>query len=492
MSYKSSFINLIFAASQLTTRMGKNYLKQSGIWTMLILGGLLLLHLLPTIRLGSHTLRKVDLLSDVRPDTPPNETDEETDSLLPLPPTPAPTALPDSLHTPRPAFVDTCRTGTTCIIDYADSTRRGMYPFYSAIDRLREHPSTVHVAVFGDSFIEADILTADLRRLLQQAYGGHGVGYVDITSNTNGFRPTVVHNFKGWQSHSITDSSRFNREYAGIAGRYFIPTSGATVELSGNNRYTRQQDTCQVASIFFTTQGGVTLSARINGKEEVVRRFPPARGLQQMSVEGEIGSIRWTVTSADSACFYGTTLDDRSGITIDNFSLRGSSGLSLQSIPMATLREFDRLRPYDLIVLVYGLNVATERGRLYDKYKEGMNRSIEHMKEAFPQAGFLLVSVGDRDYRTEEGELRTMPGIINLIRYQQALAADHHIAFWNLFEAMGGRGSIEKMVESNPPQANLDYTHINFRGGKRVAQWLFDALTYGKEQDERRRAYEAE
>ena len=26
----------------------------------------------------------------------------------------------------------------------------------------------------------------------------------------------------------------------------------------------------------------------------------------------------------------------------------------------------------------------------------------------------------------------------NLIRYQQSIAADSHIAFWNMYEAMGG------------------------------------------------------
>ena len=34
------------------------------------------------------------------------------------------------------------------------------------------------------------------------------------------------------------------------------------------------------------------------------------------------------------------------------------------------------------------------------------------------------MSVADRDYKTDEGEIRTMPGIRNLVRYQQQLAAD--------------------------------------------------------------------
>lgn len=55
----------------------------------------------------------------------------------------------------------------TCIEDYGDSTRRGMASFYEALDRTSsshpDHDGLVRIAVFGDSFIEADIFTADLR-----------------------------------------------------------------------------------------------------------------------------------------------------------------------------------------------------------------------------------------------------------------------------------------------------------------------------------------
>ena len=93
----------------------------------------------------------------------------------------------------------------TCIEDYSDSTMRGMTRFYQALDELAKAPRPVRIAYFGDSFIEADILTADLREMLQQKYGGCGVGFVTITSMTSGFRPTVRHSFSGWQSHSVMD-----------------------------------------------------------------------------------------------------------------------------------------------------------------------------------------------------------------------------------------------------------------------------------------------
>jgi hypothetical protein len=52
------------------------------------------------------------------------------------------------------------------------------------------------------------------------------------------------------------------------------------------------------------------------------------------------------------------------------------------------------------------------------------------------------------------------------------------VAFWNLYEAMGGDGSLAKMTEKK--QANLDYTHINFAGGRHLAELMFDVLMNGK------------
>lgn len=459
----------------------KNYLKYS-LWLILtVFVALLGLHWLPAITIGGHTMRRVDLLSDLRYPEPESAV-ADSDS-IPLPPV------------VKPAFVDTCRTGMTCIEDYSDSTRRGMAPFYEALDRLSSPQADdplVRIAVFGDSFIEADIMTADLREMLQKHFGGCGVGFVTITSMTSGYRPTVRHTFGGWSSHAVTDTVYFDRKKQGISGHYFVPRNGAYVELRGQKKYASLLDTCRRAFIFFYNKDSVHLSARVNKEENHTYVMPPSGGLQKIQVAGRIGSIRWTVDHADSTLFYGLAMDGTQGIILDNFSLRGSSGLSLRSIPQQMLRQFNKQRPYDLIILEYGLNVATERGRNYDNYQEGLLTTIQHLKECFPQAGILLLSVGDRDYKTENGDLRTMPGVKNLIRYQQNIAAESSIAFWNMFEAMGGEGSMAKLVHAKPSMANYDYTHINFRGGKHLAGLLYETLIYGKEQYDRRRIYEKE
>lgn len=441
---------------------------------ILVLAALLFLSYLPPITIAGYTLKKINILSDVEVTV-----EEEADTLFNPPPVIV-----------RPEFVDTCRTGLTCIEDYSDSTLRGMSPFYEALTYASERP--VRIAFFGDSFIEADILTADLREMLQQKYGGCGVGLVNITSATNGYRPTVRHQFSGWETHAVTDTIHFQRAKQGINGHYFIPSRGAYVELAGQTKYASRLDTCLSSSIFFYTKGELSLSARKNKGEVIERTFSASSKLQKMNVEGKIGSVRWSVNKADSAIFFAATMDGKTGIVVDNLSLRGSSGLSLRYIPEKVLTDFCSQRPYDLIVLQYGLNVATPRGSNYDKYSKGMHETIEHLKRCFPQAGILLVSVGDRDYKTDAGEMRTMPGIKNLVRYQQHIAADAHVAFWNLYEAMGGEGSMAELVNAKPPMANYDYTHINFRGGDHLAELFYETLLYGKEQFDSRKEYESD
>lgn len=463
----------------------KNYLKYSLWLTLVVVVALLGLHWLPVLTIDGHTMRRVDLLGDLR--FPELEADSDSIALPPI---------------IKPAFIDTCRTGMTCIEDYSDSTFRGMGPFYEALDRISSESVSsdsatsddgmVRIAVFGDSFIEADILTADLREMLQKRFGGCGVGFVTITSMTSGYRPTVRHSFSGWSSHAVTDSVYFDKKKQGVSGHYFVSRQGATVELRGQNNYASLLDTCQRASIFFYTRDSVHLGVRVNREAQQEYLFAPSDELQQMQVDGHIGSVRWTVNRADSTLFYGLAMDGRRGIILDNFSLRGSSGLSLRGVSQQMMKQFNQQRPYDLIILEYGLNVATERGRNYDNYQKGLLTAIEHLKNSFPQAGLLLLSVGDRNYKTENGDLRTMPGVKNLIRYQQNIAAESGIAFWNMFEAMGGEGGMAKLVHAKPSMANYDYTHINFRGGKYLAGLLYETLMYGKEQYDRRRTYEKE
>ena len=79
----------------------------------------------------------------------------------------------------------------------------------------------------------------------------------------------------------------------------------------------------------------------------------------------------------------------------------------------------------------------------------------------------MVCNVSDRDQRSADG-IRTMNAVKKLARYQRQIASESGVAFFDLFNAMGGDESMAKYVEKG--WANKDYIHINFEGGKHIAE----------------------
>jgi lysophospholipase L1-like esterase len=69
-----------------------------------------------------------------------------------------------------------------------------------------------------------------------------------------------------------------------------------------------------------------------------------------------------------------------------------------------------------------------------------------------------------------------MDSVPLMVEAQREIARKTEIAFYNLFEAMGGENSMVSFVENDPPLANKDYTHLNSLGGRRVATIFVKSL----------------
>ena len=172
---------------------------------------------------------------------------------------------------------------------------------------------------------------------------------------------------------------------------------------------------------------------------------------------------------------YGVSFESPNGITLDNFSFRGNSGMALTRIPQEQLAAFGKALDYRLVVLQYGVNIADARNKNYVFYEQAMTRVVDRMQRAFPQASILIIGMSDKSTRLD-GKFVTDPSVALLVAAQQRLARRTHAAFWNLFAAMGGENTMTSWVEATPPLANKDYTHINSRGGARIAGLLYTYL----------------
>lgn len=384
-------------------------------------------------------------------------------------------------------FKDTVQVphGVIEIEDFDDFSNMGIDRFYEALAHVKDRP--VRIGFFGDSFIEGDIFTGSLRSLLQKQWGGKGVGYVEIAPETAGFRTTVKHRHKGWSMHQSTKKKSFVSKKQGLACHYFTGGAGAWVEgtatklLFGNNNFDN-------TSFFYYCKGPSSIRLVANAKDTVRFNNGGADSLISFSYANDsLFKAHWTVSKCDSnAVFYGMAMDGKNGIILDNLSMRGHSGSQISSIPLSYLKDMHKVRDYDLIVIQFGLNVASKFGKDFSAYQKSMEKVVRHLHEAYPNAGFLILSVGDRAYRNESGEMSTMPGVNNLSLYQKNVAVQCKVSYWNMLEAMKQEGGVYSMAKSSPSLANMDYTHINFRGGSVMAQKLFDALKAGKEHYDRK------
>lgn len=440
--------------------MKDNYLPQALYWFTYSILALFVLSVIPPFTVGSFTYKQINLLADIEPEMIIQQPDSLVDSLDVI--------TPIVKHRS-----DTCRKGVTCIEDFS-AEGNAMEAFVKSLGQVQTKP--VRIAFFGDSFIEGDIMTSSLRDTLQRVFGGRGVGYVPITSEVAQFRTTIKHAFSNWKTYSIVE--KFDEEPRfGIGGFCFEPEDGNLVEFSlGYGAWLNR------LSLFYSGSAPRNLSYLIRDTVTVDTVLYPSTSLTRIDLTNlRSKSILIKIAQSDSLQFFGASVEDNSGIYVDNLAVRGNSGIALSRISSYMLRETNRVRPYRLVILQFGLNVVSETDSIqYSGYTESMIRVVNKFKESFTDCSILVVSVSDRS-SNQNGSFKTIPGILAMRQAQRLIAKKTGVAFWDLFAAMGGENSMPKFVNAKPAMAAKDYTHLNFKGGKFVARRLSDALLYEQE-----------
>lgn len=445
----------MYLCADFANKMEKGYLH-SVVWLALIITiGLVCMYWLPDLKIGDWEMRKVDILSDLR------EGGDDSTKLA---------------VTPRMS-VDSCLEGMTCIEDMSGGAVGGMEAFYAALDSLKSLGRPVRVAYLSDSFTEGDILACDLRQELQDKFGGCGVGFVPMNDQVLGYRPTIRYSSSGWNDHHANERAKgYTSEYNNLTSRYFFGSGGATITVECTDKY-RHTERCEQSSFYFFGNGTATVAATIDDGAEQTFEISAQNGdFGSVTVNGDIHKIHWTVKRNSGLTFLGCSLDPKQGIVVDNYSLRGTAGNHMANIRSKMHAGLDKVRRYDLILYAYGGNAVTPQRTNYDAYMKELARGVDSIKVGMPHTSIIVVGCADQAYRTQ-GEFRTMPGVVNIINAQKQMAYDTHVAFWDMFTAMGGDGSITNMV--NNKQAERDYIHVNFEGGKFIAHLMAEALIWG-------------
>ncbi len=389
--------------------------------------------------------------------------------------------------------------------------------FFQTLDAGNEQ---VRVAYYGDSSIEGDLITETLRDSLQRLFGGTGVGYVPITSHVNTFRRTIRHSFSGYWYTCTLGQHNWRKLTRGISGAYFttwtapviqdtiivsdslavasapvpdsVPQEPPAAEPKGHRVSYGAMRIYPGTNVFEQTYlyygapkpdstaryrtGSVTTSfgGGLEGKTYLLDGGDKVNRLALMEAPGRRVSLSFNMPARIP--LFGVSVESPKGVIVDNFAARGNSGSTLTTIDADVMQKFQAYMDFDLIVLQYGLNVLNPKMKDYDWYRKEMGQVIRYFQANLPGVAILVVGPSDKATKID-GVLQTDPSLPLITEALRDAARENHAAFFSMFEAMGGAGSMIEWAErKSPALANLDYTHFNFDGAKEASHLLLAAL----------------
>lgn len=359
----------------------------------------------------------------------------------------------------------TPRSGDLVVIEDYTTDGVGLVQFSHAVSS----GALARVAVVGDSYIEGDIFTQDLRASLQNAYGGSGVGYVSMHSDFPGFRRSVKQGGNGWKTFMA--NKKAESRYLDLAEQYSIPTGNATATYEGTDAFPTTSSWTRSRFLFIAPDDCV-INVKTAGGEWQERNITASDTVQCIEVAAPTSGFELK-TSSTSLVGLGVWLDADSGVSLDCMSSRGFSGITLTKVNAGLCRQMAPYVDYSLIILEFGINAMSASQKDYSVYCNRMVDVINHVRRCYPRADILVMGVGDRGEK-RGGVVRSMSTAPAMISAQRDAARRALCLFWDTREAMGGEDAVVEWSDAG--LINKDYIHMTHKGGARLAGELFRAI----------------
>jgi lysophospholipase L1-like esterase len=360
----------------------------------------------------------------------------------------------------------------TLIADYSDDSSNSITTFLSKLRKLKSSQSKVRIAYFGDSFIEADYVTDEIRKRLQQRYGGNGVGFIPVQSIVAGdYNSIHFSSGTSWVDYNFQNNpQKFN---LGLMGHVFFSNGNSSCEYSS----LAQEDNFQTIKLYTgrTTLNDGPLEIYKDGRQQTI--VPNNNDdINETTLNENIPINKFKLVCQDKNMpVYGISIEGNNGVYLDNYCFRGNTGLLSLQIRENTMQEFNKYFNYDLIIIHYGLNAIEHNQPNLFWFENGMNKLLQNIKAGFPGVPILLISTSDLGYR-ENGKYITEPLVPTMVALQRKIAAQNKVAFWDLYTSMGGENTIVNWAEGDTVLAYRDYMHVNSKGGKKIGDIFIDKL----------------
>lgn len=372
-------------------------------------------------------------------------------------------------------------------------SRAYMAAFYAALDSASTQ--SVRVVHYGDSQIEEDRITNVLRERWQKQYGGGGVGLLPLHQtiptrtirqwlSINGAVQTAQQGPKRYLVYGLRSMSLADSDDYGVMGQVAVMDS-TLVEGSEDivmniepidkkrkphnyfNRVRLLTDSAYAIKNFeLRIMSGDSLNVIKNSELRIKSQdflLPDSTTKCEIHLQGK-GNV------------YGVSLETPTGVIVDNIPMRGCSGNIFTKIDSTQLSDFYRETNTRLIILQFGGNMIpqTENPSTISGYvRSTLRQQIRYIRACAPQASILFIGPSDMSTRID-GEMTTYPLVPYMDKLLKKMAEEEQIAYWSMYDAMGGKNSMVHWVEVG--LAGSDYVHFTRTGANKIGRMLYEWL----------------
>ena len=360
------------------------------------------------------------------------------------------------------------------------------YRFFDPVFRQMEGATDhlVRVVHYGDSQIELDRISQDLREALQERFGGSGTGLFPALGNvpSASISKAASGSFTQYTMYGDSTTQRAGHNRYGILAQVVQLTGSGTLTLRGTKNKNAREGvkTFESVSVLYGKGENLVVKAAsgTDKPEPEVRKGDNGTTLLTWRFSQPVEKA--TLTFQGNAELYGIGADGNAGVAVDNVPLRGCSGTIFTRISKPLMTDSFALTDTRLIILQFGGNMMPMiRGaKQIEPYQEQIAKQIAYFHEVAPQAKILFIGPSDMG-KSVNGRVVTWPHLPELVDSLKATALRNDAAYWDLYRMMGGENSMAQWVRHSPPYAGPDYIHFTPAGAQKVGDALSRSfLTY--------------
>ncbi|MCA9671207.1 MAG: hypothetical protein KC503_36665, partial [Myxococcales bacterium] len=361
------------------------------------------------------------------------------------------------------------------LVEPLQDPKRSLVRFAKALQRTKGKSAgaITRVTHFGDSLIDLDHISSELRHHYQKRYGDGGHGF------TLGAKPWtwynqygLVHaNGKSWTSYRVVGGTRIDYRL-GLGGSAVEQKSGGgwlriratnalsfsklelwTMRQAGGGNIAVKIDSARVGSV---STGGAPRAPMFSSF-----KFADATHTISLRASGHVRVLGAVIERAGP------------GVVWDNLPMVSVRFHQLAKIDKRFFVEQLKHRNSDLVVFQYGANDTLSFGKSLEQYGQRIGVVLDRVREAIPDVSCIVIGPLDRLVRGKKG-LHSPYVVRKVSDKQREIAFSKGCAFWDGQRGMGGRGSMKWFLKRG--LALKDMVHLQPKGGAIVAKRFAAAI----------------